>query len=183
MKVPILKNKRVTLRPLVILDAPNYVKWFKDKRVMMYVEQAYYNISLVDERKYIKNIIKNKGEYSYAIVNEKKVHIGGCAIHVNKKNKSARFGIIIGDKTQWGKGYAGECLDLLMGLAFTKLKLNRFDLGVYGPNKNAIRAYEKAGLIFDGSLRQAHWNQFKKIFEDEIVMSILRSEYLKKKNN
>ncbi len=56
MRVPILKGKRVVLRPLKVKDAENYVRWFADREVINYMTQTYYNVSLDKERKYIRSL-------------------------------------------------------------------------------------------------------------------------------
>jgi RimJ/RimL family protein N-acetyltransferase len=58
---------------------------------------------------------------------------------------------------------------------FESLNLNRIMLVVYDDNARAIRAYEKAGFVLEGSMRQARYRHGK--YGDELIMSILRSEW------
>lgn len=181
MKREILKGKKIILRPLELGDAPIFVRWFSDPEVVRYMLPKIYKISLAEEKKYIKKVIKEKNELVYAILNKQQKLVGSTAIHLdNKMGNSAGFGIVIGDKTEWGKGYAGECIKLLADLAFKKLKINRLQLTVIVENKRAIKAYKKAGFKLEGRLREQVLSRVDGKYHDEYVMSILRSEWKNK---
>ena len=163
MKVPILKGNRVTLRPLKVKDAENYVRWFKDKEVLNYTTQNYYRVSLEKERKFIrsqqhKNNEKRK-QYTFAIINEEGKHIGGTGLNVKLNKKRIEWGIVIGEKSEWGKGYAGECAKLCLDFAFKKLKANRVELYLSIENKRGLQAYKKSGFKLEGVLRKAKYNK------------------------
>jgi len=180
MKGPILKGPRITLRPLKLSDAPNYVRWFSDKKVIKYLSNQE-PLTLKKEYKYIKNLARDKNNINYAIINEEKKHIGSAGfVTFNIKDKRAVFGIVIGEKDQWGKGYAGECIKLLANYLFKKLKFNRFELYVYTENARGVKAYQKAGFVLEGIKRKYHFNKVTRKFEDAAFMGMLREDWLKK---
>src|SRR3989338_4292601 len=146
MNGPTLKGPRITLRPIKLSDAPNYVRWFVDKKVIRYLASQE-PLTLKKEYEYINKQAKNKNSINYAIINEEKKHIGSAGFNeVNWKDKRAVFGIVIGEKDQWGKGYAGECIKVLAYYLFKKLKFNRFELDVSVANTRGVKAYQKAGF-------------------------------------
>jgi len=103
--------------------------------------------------------------------------IGNCGLHgVDPKNRSAVFGIFIGDKDYWDKGYGTDTTRTLLRFAFGELGLNRVELEVYAYNPRAMRAYEKAGFRRDGVRRQALFREGK--FHDIYLMCILREEWI-----
>lgn len=167
------------LQPIKVVDAPNYVKWFRDKEVMRYANQVAYRVKLEDEKKFIKSIEKNENQLTFSVFNEEYTHIGVCGLQLDRLNKHAEFGIILGDKVQWGKGYAGECIKVLGDYLFKKLKFERMFLRKDFGNKKAERAYEKAGFVEEGIMRKHSYNRIDKIFHDQYVMSILKEEWLK----
>lgn len=182
MKGPILKGPRITLRPIKLADALNCVRWFRDPEVVRYISPAVYKMGLKKEKEYLKNIIKSRKDITYSIVAEDGKHIGNVGLHLDKKSiHNAGFGIVIGDKTYWGRGYAGECIKLLGNLAFKKFKINRWQLTVFKENKGAVKAYKKAGFKTEGVLRQVVKSRVDGKFHDEYVMSILSEEWGKKK--
>ena len=52
-------------------------------------------------------------------------------------------------------------------------------LEVYSHNERGLRAYEKNGFKREGVLREALY--YQGAFSDEIIMAIIRSDYLKVK--
>src|SRR5438477_214806 len=67
--------------------------------------------------------------------------IGVAGLHsINQKDRHAAFGISIGEKEEWGKGYGTEATRLIVGYAFETLNLNRVWLHVHAHNERGIRA-------------------------------------------
>jgi len=178
MKVPIIKCKRITLRPLNVKDAQVFRRWFSDKEVVRYLilQKA---LSLKNEIKWIKDQIKSKENWVWSIFNEDDKLIGNIDIRYNSANRVGNFGIVIGDKQSWGQGYAAEAFEAAIDFAFNKLKCNRIDLFVYAGNDRAKKLYKKLGFVYEGTQRQKYFNLITKKFENSEMHSILRQEYKK----
>lgn len=181
MTKPILKGPRVTLRPIKLSDAPQYVRWFKDADAIKFMSIAP-DMTLAKEKKYIKGVMANKHDYNWSVEVDGK-HIGSTEIIVDPHGQDAIFGIFLGEKNEWGKGYASECLNLVCKFLFEKLKFNRLYLKVFVRNSRAVKTYRKFGFVKEGLLRQEKFLPRTGRFEDGYIMSILRSEWLKKKKN
>lgn len=82
--------------------------------------------------------------------------IGYCTLdEINRINQTAKFGILIGEKERWGKGYGAETATLMLDYGFTLLGLHNIMLLVDGYNERAIRAYRRAGFKEIGHRREA----------------------------
>jgi len=82
---------------------------------------------------------------------------------------TAMYGITIGDKDAWGKGYGTETTLLMLDYAFNVLGLHNVMLEVYGFNERAVRAYARAGFETIGRRREAHrvgWQRHDVILMD-----------------
>jgi RimJ/RimL family protein N-acetyltransferase len=180
MKKPTLTGPRLTLRPLKLSDAPNYVRWLNDRQVIRYVKNQG-GMTLANEKRYIRAIAKDKNKINLSMVNEEGKHIGGAGVVLAPEHKRATFGIVIGDKTQWGKKYAQEATAIFIDYVFRKLKYNRLELEVWGGNVVAQHVYEKLGFVKEGTRRKYIINKITKKFEDETDMAILREDWLKMK--
>jgi RimJ/RimL family protein N-acetyltransferase len=102
--------------------------------------------------------------------------IGTAGLHgVDEVNGSAEFGIAIGEKDEWDKGYGTDALRAICDFGFGALRLERISLMVYPGNARGRRAYEKAGFTMEGTLRHAHFADGH--HEDVHVMSLLRGEW------
>ncbi len=182
MKGPILKGPRITLRPIKLADASVFRFWFQDKEVFKFL-MTQKTPSLRAERKWIRNSLRAKDEFTWSIYDKDSVMIGNCGIRMKPKDGLAHFGIVIGDKTQWGKGYAGEIAQVVGDYVFKKLKYQRFELVVFMDNTRALSAYKKAGFKLEGVIRRYHWNLVTKKFDDDVIMGILKEEWNKKIKN
>lgn len=89
--------------------------------------------------------------------------------------RSASFRVFIGDKRSWDRGIGSECARLMLRYGFGKLNLNRIWLGVNAANERAVRAYEKAGFVREGLLRQEQFRNGR--YYDVVRMAVLREDY------
>jgi RimJ/RimL family protein N-acetyltransferase len=157
---------------------PRYVEWLNDWEVAQFLKPGIpAPFNLEDESAWFENRSKSKNSFVFAILTlaENKL-IGNCGLHdVDLKNRKAVFGILIGDKNYWSKGYGTDATRTLLRFAFEELGLNLVELEVYDFNPRAMRAYEKAGFKRVGVHRQGLYRGGK--FHDEILMGILREEW------
>lgn len=179
MKVPILKSRRIILRSVDQAHASEFVRWFSDKEVVIYL-LTQKPVTLAEEKKWIAERLKSKSDYLWSVFIEKDKLIGNVHIRFDQKNKVANLGIVIGDKESWGKEYGYEMLEVIIKYAFVKLKCNRVELVVHSENRRAKKLYKNLGFTYEGTERQKQYNLITKKFADADMMSILRSEYKNK---
>ena len=126
-----------------------YVDWINDPEVNMYLEtRGNYTLNLLTS--YIEEQYKNE-VYFWAIHRkDTKVHIGNIKIDpINIKTKSGEYGILIGDKLSWGKGFAKEATIQILEYCFEELKLSKVTLGVIEDNIKATSLYKNIGFVID----------------------------------
>jgi RimJ/RimL family protein N-acetyltransferase len=87
----------------------------------------------------------------------------------------ATFGILIGEKAVWNRGYGTEATRLTLDYAFNVLGLHNVMLIVYSNNPRAQRAYEKAGFKVVGRRRGSRRVGDQRY--DEIYMDALAAEF------
>lgn len=94
---------------------------------------------------------------------------------IDHLHRTAEFGILLGAKDCWGKGYGTETTALMLDYGFTGLGLHNIMLRVFAFNARGIRAYTRAGFRVIGRRRQAH--RFGGRAYDVIYMDCLASEF------
>jgi len=176
----ILKGPRVTLRPIKLSDAKDYVGWFRDKEVVKFLGNKLLNIKEKGVRDYFIKEKAKKDAMLWAITVVGTGQIGNIHLGLDKNNKRASLGLVIADKKYWGQGYGPETLKILGDYVFKKLKYNRLELTVFTNNKRAVSAYKKVGFKVEGTLRKHIYAHVLKKYCDEYVMGILKEEWLTK---
>lgn len=155
MLIPSLNSERLLFFPLTLnFLSEKYLNWLNDPEVNKYLETNGEN-DLKKLEEYIKQHVKNSSLF-WAIVKKKgNLHIGNIKIDpINVNSKSGEYGIMIGDKSQWGKGFAFEASERILKYCFNQLDLNSITLGVKKNNFNALKLYEKLGFVkFDSENR------------------------------
>ncbi len=169
-------GKRIYLRPIELDDEPLLRRWINDPqnwRGLMFRPP----INACREREWIESLGKSTTDYAFGIVvrNGDRL-IGTTGLHrVNAVNRSAEFGINLGEVAYQNKGYGTETARLVVRYGFEELNLNRIALSVFANNPRAIRCYQKAGFVQEGCLRQALYRGGQ--FHDEYRFAILRDEW------
>jgi len=177
MKKVILKTKRLKLRTVKIEDSPEYHKWFNDDEVIKFLSSQD-KPSLKEVKKKIKDRLKKDDILTLSILFKNEV-IGFANLKFFSKYNYVVVGATIGDKNKWGNGFGPEALKFIVDWLFEKKKVNRIELEVYEDNLRAYKIYKKLGFKKEVKRRQAHWNLITKKYDNEITMSILKSEYKK----
>ena len=170
---------RVRLRAIERADLPRFQEWSNDPEVTQGLSR-YLPLSLTEEGKWFGRVMQGQPAQQPLAI---KIQDGGSwklvgntgLFNLEWTNRSAEFGIFIGNKSSWNKGYGTEALQLMLRHAFSTLNLNRVYLRVLASNPRARRSYEKAGFQLEGTLRQATFR--RGIYIDSHIMSILRSEW------
>lgn len=174
-----LEGASIYLRPLQHSDLSGpYATWINDQEVMCYMEAGIFPNTSEDLEAFYKNVTNSRDQVILAIVSKKsRRHIGNVKLGpIDWVHRRAHFGILIGDKRFWGKGFGTEATQMMMHYAFKRLNLNRVDLGVYAEHESAVRCYERVGFKIEGRFRQDLFHHGK--YKDRIWMGLLRSEYL-----
>jgi RimJ/RimL family protein N-acetyltransferase len=175
-----MDGKLVRLRAYEKSDLDAVMKWVNDEEVtdLLGGEMLAYPVSSLAEEKFIEAAAApSDRQKNFAIETlAERRYIGAISFNaIDWQSRHASIGIVIGDKSLWGKGYGTDAMRIIMRLAFDKMNLHRLWLHVHDYNQRAIASYEKCGFKREGVLREEHFARGK--YHDTIVMGILESEY------
>ncbi|CAN5236069.1 hypothetical protein BH24ACT16_BH24ACT16_07810 [soil metagenome] len=102
--------------------------------------------------------------------------MGTAGLHqIDHHNRSAAFGIVVGEPEYRGQGLGTETVRLVLDYAFCALGLHNVMLSVYEFNQAGWRAYEKAGFQELGRRRECRFMGGK--MWDEIFMDRLSTGF------
>jgi RimJ/RimL family protein N-acetyltransferase len=172
-----LVGTKVYLSPPSPEDAEIWANWDNDLEVTLPLgDEAYLTLSLEAEQNHLAEDLRLQRPVFSIIDLANDAVIGRCMLFaVEPLNRRAMLGIVIGEKSYWGRGYGQDALRLLLDYGFNLLNLNSISLGVFTFNERAIQAYRKVGFREVGVQRQARIIAGRKI--DVLLMDILAEDF------
>lgn len=167
------------LSPCTEEDATKWATWFNDMETTMLLgDEVYRPTSPEAERESINQILKNHYQFFEIVDKQTDEAIGRTILFdIDHIDRRAMVGIVIGEKTYWGKGYGQDALKLILDYGFNILNLNNIMLGTFEFNQRALSSYKKIGFKEIGRRRQGRIIAGKKY--DVIFMDILAEEFEK----
>ena len=175
-----LQGEKVTLRPVKRSDISHILKWFNDPEVIRYLAM-YLPMTEIAEEKFIDELGTARARTDAffvieAITGESTKPIGSTGLHgINNKDHNATFGIAIGEKDYWSRGYGTEAARLLINYGFEQLNLHRISSAAYAFNERSIRMHLKIGFREEGRQRDFTFKNGK--YCDHVIFGMLREEW------
>ena len=172
-----LESERLTLFPMNESFCSNsYLSWLNDPKIYKYLEsEGNYKMDALKE--YIQEAVSNNLFFWAIFLKNSGKHIGNIKIDpINFRHKRGEYGILIGDKSEWGKGFAKEASELVINFCFKQLNLRKITLGVVESNIAAVFLYKKMGFEIEGFYKE-HGTYANRV-ENVLRMSIFNQGYI-----
>ena len=179
--LPELTTERLTLRRMMVLDTDDMYEYACRPDVTKYLTWHPH-----PDREYTREYLEYLGNrysagmfYDWAVIYEPDCKmIGTCGFtSFNCSSDSAEVGYVLNPE-YWGKGIAVEALKRVLAFGFEDLGLHRIEARFMDGNDRSRRVMEKAGMTFEGILREAML--VKGAYVSVGVCSILESEWKEK---
>lgn len=144
----------IHIRKIDVQDVDVLYKWRNDVEIFRYLGGGYRPVSKQVQNEIVCAMIKDFEEgkaYRYIIcLNDKPIGFIGL-YDINKWNGTCELGIYIGEKDEWGKGYAKRACLLIENLA-REIGLRKIKLFVVEDNIPAVEMYKKLSFRTVGVL-------------------------------
>lgn len=148
-------GERIFLEPLNDERiSSDYIRWMQDQDILQYLTGRQGEYSEGELKDYVAQMNKSPHDHLFGIFLKKEsTHIGNIKIgNIDFLHKFADLGLIIGNKSLWGKGYATEAITLATQYAFNGLNMNKLTAGMIVDNVGSYKAFLKAGYREVGRL-------------------------------
>ena len=144
---------------------------------MRFLGAALRPTSLEAEEDWYARVSKAENQSLFTVYEKSELRpIGTTGLgEINHTHRTAEFGIMIGDKESWGKGYGTEVTRLILEYGFICLGLHNIHLWANAANERGIRAYQRAGFRMAGRWRQAKRRGDRAY--DLVLMDCLATEF------
>ncbi len=173
-----LVGEQVALGPLRRDLLPLYLKWINDFEVTRTLDLSPRPWTWEAEQEWFDRASRDDHDVHFTIYERDSLRpIGSTGLrHIDPVHGTAEFGIMIGERDCWGRGYGTEATRLVLGYAFHTLGLHNIMLRVFSGNERAIRAYLRAGFRIIGRRREARRQGAAR--QDVVYMDCLSTELL-----
>lgn len=182
----LIKGNKVIIRQLEEGDETLLHKWRNNEQGNMYCGFQYgFLLSEEAFRIKVKEEIENTEtfptEKTFIILNKEDLEPIGNISYRNwdKRNRSAEFGIEIGEINKRGQGYGFDALSSFIEFMFNHLNLNRIELTTLADNNKAIKLYKKLGFKEIGIMRETSFDSRTGKYSDVLYMDLLKREWSK----
>jgi RimJ/RimL family protein N-acetyltransferase len=183
MHHPFIVGNKIYLRGLEKADLKGaYFDWLNDREVTKFMESGRFPNTREAMKKYYHDTRLSGNDVMFAIIDtETDKHVGNIRLGpINWIARVAPFGIMIGDKEFWGRGYGTEAIKLVLDYAFNRLNLHKVTAGIVAIHKASIKAFEKAGLEIEGRVKSQFCLDGK--YYDSLYLGITEEDFLKNLN-
>ena len=172
-----IEGDLVALGPLNRDLLPLYQRWINNLGTTRTLDLPPHPMTMEKEQDWYDRQSRAENDVPFTIYERETLRpIGNTGLHeIDYRNRTATFGIIIGEPECRGKGYGTETTRLMLDYAFTVLGLHNLMLIVFEFNAAGIRAYQKAGFKEFGRRRECRPMGGK--LWDEIRMDCLSTEF------
>ena len=174
-----LFGSRIYLRQLTESDVTErYVQWLNDPETNSFLESRFSVWTMEKLISYMKQR-NSKTEYFFAIcMRDNNTHVGNIKLgSIDWNHLCSNIGLMIGDKSYWGRGLGTEALRLVTDFAFMKIQLKKLLAGVYINNVASINAFEKCGYSREGYLKEHSYSDGKRV--DVILFGYTATDFVK----
>lgn len=172
-----IEGEKVALGPHRRDLLPLFMRWLNDFEVTRTLAARLGPMRLEQEEEWYDRTTRSATEVNFTIYERSTMRpIGGTGLEkIDTQHGTAEFGIFIGEKDCWGKGYGTEVTRLVLDYGFNCLGLHSIMLHVHAYNEAGIRAYRSAGFKEAGRIRECHRLGGKA--HDVLIMDCLSTEF------
>ena len=138
------------LTPEHVTDS--YVSWLNAPEINSYLESRFVTHTVESTRAFVASVLASPNILFLGIKSHQLGrHVGNIKLGpIDLHHKTGEIGILIGDKSAWGKGIATSAIEALCKIAINRLMLRKLTAGCYASNAGSRRAFEKSGFVVEG---------------------------------
>lgn len=159
-----------------------YLSWLADDEVTRFLEIRHWRQTRETVLEFVRSFEGPQEKYMWSIQTVPNgVAIGTCTLHsISRWHSAADFGILIGDKEQWGTGASRVAIALLADFTFDVLGLRRLAGGTCARNRGMNFTLRALGFALEGTLREAF--RLDDEYVDAYRWGLLSEEWLARRN-
>ncbi|MCP3929468.1 MAG: GNAT family N-acetyltransferase [Bacteroidetes bacterium] len=175
-----IEGKRLLLRRLKLSDYNDFFHYRSNQDVCRY--QGFDPFSRKEAKAFIRQHMDKPlgvtGEWTQIgiVLKENLKLIGDCAVHFKKNEpKIVEMGITLSLEFR-GRGYAKECIELLMDHLSSNFDLHKIVALLDARNEQALHLVEHLGFKKEGHFRKSYFDKIDQDWVDEVFYGKLMDQ-------
>lgn len=132
-----------------------YASWMSDPEVLRFLESRFAKHDADRIADFIRDKRFAPNSLLAGIFFEGR-HVGNIKLDIAREHSRGDLGLLIGEKTVWGRGIARRAIALISDYAFSVLGLAKISAGVYATNIGSQKAFESVGYRAE-AVRRSHY--------------------------
>jgi RimJ/RimL family protein N-acetyltransferase len=144
-----LQYGSVELRPLAVIDGRAWRRLhghFRDPEIAHLNGTPPSRMPLWLLRRVLRADAARPDRRTFGIFDDAGDYIGTVELY-DLRGSEATLGIIIGERSHWGRGYGTDAMRAVLTYAFEEVGLERVRLHTFGDNLRAQAAFRKVGFV------------------------------------
>ena len=152
-----IRGESVVLRALRDEDlSGDWYRWFNDNDVTWFQNKGIFPNTFQKQEAFLRHLQSDASHVTLAIDVGGR-HVGNVTLKdIDWVHRTAEIGIVIGDKSYWGKGLGNEAWWLMTRYGLLTLNLNKITARIFAGNENSLRVARRSGFVVEGE----HAEQF-----------------------
>ena|ERR1700754_1021461 len=139
----------IRLAPFKPADFDLFISWLTDEDLVITIAGTCFSYPVTTDQ--LQRYLADEKSIAFNIIDSTQdKNIGHAEIITTGKDTFKLDKVIVGDKTNRGKGTGLLLINALLDYCFEKLHASEVELNVYDWNIAGIKCYEKAGFVFTG---------------------------------
>lgn len=161
------------------LNDDNYLQWLRDYDVMKTINRPEYlePVGFEEVKKYCESVLSSRTDIFWALYDTSDdTFIGTTRVSkIDSFANTADVGILIGDRTKWGKGIATDAIWTMCKYLFEERDVRKISAGAMAVNTAMIKVFEKLGFQKEGVFRKQ--DKFEGDYHDHIYFGCFMDEF------
>jgi ribosomal-protein-alanine N-acetyltransferase len=148
----IISTKRLRIRPFNATDInQTYLSWLNDKEVMRFSNQRFTAHCHKTSMTYLESFSGTSNSFFLLEDAIRRNPIGTATVYRTLQHGTADIGLLLGDRSYWGKGYGKEAWMSILNFLSCEMSVRKVTGGALRANHAMIRIMRQSGMVHDGT--------------------------------
>lgn len=150
-----VEGSKVELKPFREADiTDNYLAWLNDADVVRYSNQRFRVHDRSSSLRYLHSFAGTDNLFLSVIRRAEGQVIGTMTAYIAKPHRTADVGVMIGEKSVWGRGYGQDAWNTLLEWLLHGVQLRKITAGTLACNFSMIKLMERSGMQCEAVRKQ-----------------------------